>query len=75
MLRAPSVPVALVASFSTLSAIDLLAAYLPAYAESAAIPVRTVGFLLAVHGLASVAVRLFMGRLLARLLPRRRCWR
>ena len=45
---------------------DLLAAYLPAYAESAAIPVRTVGFLLAVHGLASVAVRLFMGRLLAR---------
>ncbi len=66
VLRAPSVPVALVASFSTLSAIDLLAAYLPAYAESAAIPVRTVGFLLAVHGLASVAVRLFMGRLLAR---------
>ena len=65
VLQAPSVPVALVASFSALSATDLLAAYLPAYAESVAIPVRTVGFLLAVHGLASVAVRLLMGRLLA----------
>ena len=66
VLRAPSVPVALVASFTTLSAIDLLAAYLPAYAETVGIPVRTVGFLLAVHGLASVLVRLVMGRLLLR---------
>ena len=43
-----------------------MAAHLPAYAETVGIPVRTVGFLLAVHGLASVLVRLAMGRLLLR---------
>jgi MFS family permease len=65
--RAPSVPVALVASFTALSAIDLLTAYLPAYAQSVGISVQTVGFLLAAHGLASVVVRLVMPRLLARI--------
>jgi MFS family permease len=69
--RAPSVPVALVASFTALSAIDLLTAYLPAYALSVGITAQTVGFLLAAHGLASVAVRLVMPRLLARI-PRLR---
>jgi MFS family permease len=71
VLRTPSVPVALLASFSTLSAIDLLAAYLPAYGAARGISVRTVGLLLAAHGLASVLVRLAMMRLIVRVGRRR----
>ena len=71
VMRTPSVPVALLASFSTLSAIDLLFAYLPAYGVSREIPVRTIGFLLAAHGIASMAARVAMPRLIARFGRRR----
>jgi MFS family permease len=63
--------VALLASFSTLAAIDLLAAYLPAYGAARGISVRTVGLLLAAHGLASVLVRIAMMRLITRVGRRR----
>ena len=71
VLRTPSVPVALMASFSTLSAIDLLFAYLPAYGVSRGIPVQTIGLLLAAHGLASMLIRIAMPRLLGRVGRRR----
>jgi MFS family permease len=71
VLRIRSVPVALLASFTTLAAIDLLAAYLPAYGAAHGISVKTVGLLLAAHGLASVLGRLAMMRLIA-LVGRRR---
>ena len=65
--RTPSVPVALMASFTSLSSIDLLAAYLPAYGQQIGMSARTVGFLLAAHGLASVVARLTLTRLLGRI--------
>jgi MFS family permease len=71
VLRTRSIPVALLASFTTLSAIDLLAAYLPAYGAANGISVRTVGLLLAANGLASVLVRLAMMWLIARVGRRR----
>lgn len=71
VMRTPSVPVALLASFTTLSAIDLLFAYLPAYGVSRGIPVRTIGLLLAAHGLASMVIRFAMPLLIARIGRRR----
>lgn len=71
VMRTPSVPVALLASFTTLSAIDLLFAYLPAYGVSQGISVRTIGLLLAAHGLAAMVIRLAMPLLLARIGRRR----
>ena len=71
VIRTPSVPLALLASFSTLSAIDLLYAYLPAYGVSQGLSVRTIGLLLAAHGLASMLIRAAMPRLLGRIGRRR----
>jgi MFS family permease len=71
VMATPTMPNAMAASLTVLVAIDLIAAYLPAYGEANGISVRTVGFLLATQGLAALAVRLVMLRLVAALTRRR----
>ncbi|MCL8011296.1 MFS transporter [Streptomyces sp. AS02] len=71
VLKVRSMPNALLASFTVLSSIDLLGAYLPAYGAQRGLSVRTVGLLLAVQGAASLVARVGMLRLI-RLLTRRR---
>lgn len=71
VLRVPSMPHAMIASFAVLSSIDIIVAYLPVYGEANAIPVATVGILLAIRGAASMVSRAFMLPL-RRLLGRRR---
>jgi predicted MFS family arabinose efflux permease len=71
MLRVPSMPHALLASFAVLSTLDIIVAYLPVYGVANAIPAATVGLLLATRGGASMVSRLFM-RPLRRQLSRRR---
>lgn len=70
VLRIPGVPHAMVASLTVLAAIDLVTIYLPAYGAANGIPVQTVGVLLALRGLTSVAARGLMLPLL-RLVGRR----
>lgn len=65
VLALPSMPSAMVASLTVLSSLDLLAAYLPAYGEAHGVSARTVGFLLATQGVASLGARIGMLRLLA----------
>ncbi len=60
VLRVPSIPQAMLASLAVLSCIDILTVYLPLYGEANAIPVATVGLLLAVRGGASMAARAIM---------------
>lgn len=60
VLRVPSLPQAMLASLTVLTSIDILAAYLPAYAEATGIGVETVGLLLAARAGASMASRLIM---------------
>lgn len=60
VLRVPSLPQAMLASLTVLTSIDILAAYLPAYAEASGIGVETVGLLLAARAGASMASRLIM---------------
>jgi predicted MFS family arabinose efflux permease len=71
VLRVPSMPHAMIASFAVLSSIDIIVAYLPVYGEANAIPVATVGVLLAIRGAASMVSRAAMLPL-RRLLGRRR---
>ncbi|MEU2686854.1 MFS transporter [Streptomyces hygroscopicus] len=71
VMRVRSMPNALLASFTVLSSIDLLSAYLPAYGAARGLSVRTIGLLLAVQGAASLLARVGMLRLI-RLLTRRR---
>ena len=66
VLRVPGVRVALVVGFSVLSAADLLVAFLPAYGELHDLSPELVGGLIAVHGLASIVMRVFLTRLLRR---------
>jgi MFS family permease len=70
VLRVPSMARAMFASLTVLSGVDILTAYLPAYAEANGISVRMVGFLLAVQGLSALVSRLAMLPLVA-LLSRR----
>jgi MFS family permease len=63
-LRAPGMWQALVTSMSTLAAIDLVVAYLPAWGEEQGVSVAVVGWLLALRAAASMASRLGMDRLI-----------
>lgn len=67
VLRRPGMPAAMLVSITVLSSVDVLVAYLPAYGEAVGLPVETVGLLLAVRAGASLASRLGMGALIARL--------
>ena len=64
-LRLPSMRSAMLASFTVLASVDLLATYLPALGEQRGLHVRTVGFLLATLGAASLLARLGMPKLVA----------
>ncbi len=63
-VRVPSMRIALMASFTVLASIDLVAAYLPALGQAQGLGVMTVGLLLATLGGASLAARLALPRLL-----------
>lgn len=71
VLRIPSMPHAMAASLTVLTAIDLIAVYLPAYGETHGLSVETVGLLLATRAAASIASRLLMLPMI-RVLGRRR---
>jgi len=58
--RTPGLPQALLASLAALSSIDIIIAYLPVYGEYFGISVESVGLLLAVRGVASIASRSLM---------------
>jgi MFS family permease len=60
VLRIPSMPHAMAASLTVLTAIDLIAVYLPAYGETHGLSVETVGLLLATRAAASILSRLLM---------------
>lgn len=60
----PGMTRALFVGMSVITSIDIITAYLPAYAEEAGIPVQTVGFLLATRALASIVSRVGMLRLM-----------
>jgi MFS family permease len=70
LTRIPGMSQALLASLTVLASIDILVAYLPAFGEQHAIPVRTVGLLLATQAAAGMTARALMLPLL-RLLGRR----
>ena len=61
------VPSAMLVSMITIASVDLVIAYLPLYGESRGLSVGLVGVLLAIRAAASISVRVFMGRLIARL--------
>lgn len=71
VLRIPSMPHAMAASLTVLTAIDLIAVYLPAYGETHGLSVETVGLLLATRAAASILSRLLMLPMIG-LLGRRR---
>ncbi|BDH56546.1 MFS transporter [Tsukamurella sp. PLM1] len=64
VMRSRTVLVGLSVGFASLSAIDLLTAFMPAFGESRGIPPHTVGFLIAAYGIASIAARLVLQRLI-----------
>ena len=61
-----SMPQAMAASITALVAIDLLAAYLPAYGEYHGIPVATIGLLLSIRAGVSGLSRIIMVRIIER---------
>lgn len=63
-LLLPGMIPALTAGVVSLTAVDLLVAYLPAYGEERAISPQTIGFMLGALSLAQMASRLALGRLL-----------
>ena len=65
-LRLPGMWQAMVTSLSTLAAIDLVVAYLPAWGEERGVSVAVVGWLLALRAAASMVSRLGMDRLVRR---------
>ncbi|RSN69784.1 MFS transporter [Actinomadura sp. WAC 06369] len=71
LLRLPGLVHALTTSCIVLAAVDITLAYLPALGAERGLSSGSVGALLALRGLASMASRLFLGRL-TRLLGRRR---
>jgi MFS family permease len=56
---------AMVTSGTVMASIDILLAFLPAWAEERGVPVAVVGWLLGLRALVTVAVRLAVGRLIA----------
>lgn len=70
-LAVPSMRSAMLASFTVLASLDLVAAYLPALGQEQGLEVGTVGLLLATLGATSLVGRLGLTRLLA-VLSRRR---
>lgn len=66
ILTLPGVPVGLLASIAVLSASDVFTAYMPLLGEERRIPPTAVGILLALRAAATVAARLGIGRLVAR---------
>lgn len=71
LLRLPTMPQAMLASFIVLGCLDILVAYLPAYGEATGIPVRTVGLLLSCQAAAALVARVVMVPLIS-LVGRRR---
>jgi predicted MFS family arabinose efflux permease len=67
LIRTPGMWPAMVTSGTVLAALDLLMAFLPAWAEERGISVATVGWLLAVRALVSLVSRVFVVRLIATL--------
>ena len=67
VLHIPSIPQAMLASMAVLSCIDLLIVYLPVYGVANAVPVATIGLLLAIRAIASMSARILMLPLLRRL--------
>jgi MFS family permease len=67
LLRTPGLTRALVTSCVVLAAVDITLAYLPALGAERGISAGTVGVLLAIRGLTSMASRITLGRLVARL--------
>jgi MFS family permease len=65
-LRLPGMVPALTAGIISLTAVDLLVAYLPAYGEERDITPQIIGFMLATLALAQMVSRLALGRLLDR---------
>lgn len=65
LIRTDGMWQAMVASGTVLAALDLLMAFLPAWAEERGISVSTVGWLLAVRALVSVLSRVAVARLIA----------
>ncbi len=63
----PGIGRALLVSMTVLSSIDVLTAYLPALGESRGLGVQTVGLLLSVRAAASLASRIGMGTIVAKL--------
>lgn len=71
VLRRPGMPAAMFVGVVVISTVDVLAAYLPLYGESAGLSVALVGALLSIRAGATLVSRLFMVRLIARLGRRR----
>jgi len=67
LLRMPGLARALVTSCVVLAAVDITLAYLPALGAERGISAGVVGLLLALRGLTSMASRITLGRLVARL--------
>lgn len=67
ILRTPTMVPAILVSAGVVLSIDLLVAYLPVYGEERGLPVELVGALLSVRAASSMASRLAMGSLIARL--------
>ncbi len=65
ILRMPGMGPAMLASMTVLATMDVITVYLPAIGEERGLSVATVGALLAVRAGASMASRLFLGRLVA----------
>jgi len=66
MLTTRGMPPAMLASLALLTAVDLITAFLPVLAEERGLTPQTVGWLLALRALASIASRLLVARLAAR---------
>ncbi|EWT07331.1 hypothetical protein N864_05565 [Intrasporangium chromatireducens Q5-1] len=71
VMKLPAVPTAMLASLTVLTCVDLLSAYLPVFGQQHGLSVRTVGLLLATQGVASMLIRFWMLRLIARFSRRR----
>jgi len=71
VLRRPGMPAAMFVGVVVISTVDVLAAYLPLYGESAGLSVALVGALLSIRAGATLVSRLFMVRLIAWLGRRR----
>lgn len=63
ILRTPGIAYALLTSCVVLAAVDIVLVYLPALGTERGLASGTIGVLLAVRGVASMASRLFLGRI------------